>query len=121
MSTEDYGSIATEDAPLIARTDSGDVEEDGSPMTDNNVEVGVYNNNNSNNKKSYQRLFVFCATLAVVACFVAGPVSPFSAAQGKAGGPWGPPTGAGGAPFDWKAYGASIKKYWADKKAYVVI
>lgn len=122
MSTtkDHYGSITTEDSPLIVPDVEG-----GSPLIvdEDNVQVGVYANSSasaSQNKKSWQRLFVVCAALAVVACFVVGPVSPLGAAQGKVGGPWGPPTaGASGAMFDWKAYGQSIKQYWAEKKAYV--
>jgi hypothetical protein len=55
------------------------------------------------------------SVLLVVAAFVAlmsSDISPFSAQAAAA-------DGGAAAPFDWKSWGADIKTFWAEKKAYV--
>ena len=62
------------------------------------------------NGKGILMTLVAVAVFAVLAFSDVSPVSAMAKSSGKGGAPGAPP-------FDWKAYGANIKKFWADQKA----
>ncbi|KAG7358837.1 hypothetical protein IV203_015426 [Nitzschia inconspicua] len=99
---QQYGSmsddtIADEETALVSRDD---------PQED------LYSPPPAASKKYRKSLLVVLATVAVFAFLALSGASPLQATASAKG------DAAGGPPmFDWKAYGANIKKYWADKKA----
>jgi hypothetical protein len=101
---QQYGSI-NEDAL---------VDEETALVPRDEKEEDIYASPRSVSRKyGLKSLIVTVATVAAFAFLAFSGESPLQAtASAKGDG------GAGGAPmFDWKAYGANIKSFWADKKA----
>lgn len=117
MSTDHYGSINEETPLVVSDVEEADVAVADDEVEEDRIQVGVYHNATTNgnpHKKTYGRLFLVVALVAVVA-LLGSPVSPLQAGLGAVdGGAAGAPAPA---PFNWTAYGQSIKAYWADKKA----
>jgi hypothetical protein len=98
-----YGSInedtfADEETALVPRVDE---------------EEKLYARGHTSRKYGLKSVFVALATIAAFAFLALSGASPLRGSSAATGGGV-----AGGPPiFDWKAYGANIKEYWAEKKA----
>jgi negative regulator of sigma E activity len=103
-----YGSVtvgADEETALIARNNN-----DSNNQT-NDAEEDLYVPRSSWKKYGLKTILVTLAMVAACAVLaVSLGVSPLNTQAGAAAG--GPPAPA----FDWKAWGADLKKFWADKK-----
>jgi hypothetical protein len=95
----DQDTLVDEETPLVPRADDEEI---------------LYVRASTSSKYGLKSLLVAVATIAALA-FLAlsgdSPLKGISAADGGSGSAGGPPL------FDWKAYGANIKEYWAEKKA----
>ncbi|KAL3895186.1 MAG: hypothetical protein SGARI_007521, partial [Bacillariaceae sp.] len=98
-----YGSIpaADEETALITRKGGIIHEEEEFSVT-------------QQPKRKYGKgILMTLVAVAVFAVLAFSDVSPVNAMAKSSGGGGAAP---GAPPFDWKAYGANIKKFWADQK-----
>ena len=99
---EGYGSIAADEETALIEREGGVINEEeelyAAPQRPRPRGKGLF------------MTLVAVAVFAVLAFSGASPVSAVAKSSGGGGAPGAPP-------FDWKAYGANIKKFWADQKA----